>query len=195
MRRPKDTFFAMMSRMKYINRWALMRNSLSENISEHSLEVAMLAYALAVIGNRRCDKKYNPERIAVLGMYHDCTEIITGDMPTPVKYNNEQIQSAYQQIEKEAAFRLLNMLPEDLRPDFESVFLEQESEKEERKLVKAADKLSALIKCIEEEKTGNQEFQCAKAAIEKTIAEMQCPEADIFNREFIPQYYKTLDEL
>ena len=111
----RNTFFAMMSRMKYIERWALMRNSAKENISEHSLEVAIIAHALAVIGNTRLGKNYNPEHIAMLGVYHDCTEIITGDMPTPVKYNNDVIRMAYKEIEAEAAFRIINMLPEDMQ--------------------------------------------------------------------------------
>lgn len=195
MEREKKTFFAMMSRMKYINRWALMRNSTEENISEHSLEVGMLAYALAVIGNRRLGQSYNAEHAAVLGMYHDCTEIITGDMPTPIKYENEQIRSAYKQIEKGAAFRLLNMLPADLRPDFEDLLNPSRIDDSERLLVKAADKLSALIKCIEEEKAGNQEFLQARQTVENTLENLQCPEAAIFLKEFIPEYYKTLDEM
>lgn len=191
----KNTFFAMMARMKYINRWALMRNSYEENISEHSLEVAMLSHALAVIGKKRLKKDYNVERIALLGMYHDCTEIITGDMPTPVKYENPQIQSAYKQIEMEAAFRLLNMLPEDLREEYESVLVERPEDVQAHRIVKAADKLSALIKCIEEEKAGNQEFQKAKETIEKAVHQLNCEEAEIFFHEFLPQYYRTLDEL
>ena len=191
----KNTFFAMLARMKYINRWALMRNSYEENISEHSLEVAMLAHALAVIGKKRLQKEYDVERIVMLAMYHDCTEIITGDMPTPIKYENPQIQSAYKQIEREAAFRLLNMLPEDLRTEYEPLFVERPEDVRERVIVKAADKLSALIKCIEEVKAGNQEFQKAKETIETAICQMECEEADIFCREFLPEYYKTLDEL
>lgn len=191
----KNTFFAMLARMKYINRWALMRNSYEENISEHSLEVAMLAHALAVIGKKRLQKEYDVERIVMLAMYHDCTEIITGDMPTPIKYENPQIQSAYKQIEREAAFRLLNMLPEDLRTEYEPLFVERPEDVRERVIVKAADKLSALIKCIEEVKAGNQEFQRAKETIETAMCQMECEEADIFCREFLPEYYKTLDEL
>lgn len=191
----ENTFFAMMARMKYINRWALMKNSYEENISEHSLEVAMLAHALAVIGNKRLHKDYQVEHIVLLAMYHDCTEIITGDMPTPVKYGNPQIQSAYQQIEMEAAFQLLNMLPADLREEYRSLFIESPDDTEAHRLVKAADKLSALIKCIEEEKAGNQEFQKAKETVEKAVHAMECEEAEIFCREFLPQYYRTLDEL
>lgn len=191
----RNTFFAMLARMKYINRWALMRNSHEENISEHSLEVAVLSHALAVIGKKRLQREYNIENIVLLAIYHDCTEIITGDMPTPVKYGNPDIQSAYKQMEREAAFRLLNMLPEDMREEYESFFVERPEDSQAHHIVKAADKLSALIKCIEEEKAGNQEFQKAKETIEKAVHQMNCPEAEIFCREFLPQYYRTLDEM
>lgn len=191
----KTTFFAMLARMKYINRWALMRNSYEENISEHSMEVAMLAHALAVLGNKRLGKQYDVEHIALLALYHDCTEIITGDMPTPVKYGNPQIQTAYKQIEREAAFRLLNLLPEDLREAYEPLFVEKPEDGGAHFIVKAADKLSALIKCIGEEKAGNQEFLKAKETIEKAVHSMGCEEAEIFCREFLPDYYRTLDEL
>lgn len=185
----------MLARMKYIERWALMRNSAKENISEHSLEVAIIAHALALIGNTRLKKDYQPEHIALLGIYHDCTEIITGDMPTPVKYENPEIQTAYKQIEKAAAFRLLNMLPEYLREAYEPYFIETPEDKEAHLLVKAADKISALIKCAEEKKAGNQEFQSAALTIQKSITDLHCPEADIFMEEFFPMYYLTLDEL
>lgn len=195
MDKKKPSFFAMLARMKYIERWALMRNSVKENISEHSLEVAMIAHALAILGNKRLQKNYQPEHVALLGIYHDCTEIITGDMPTPIKYENPEIQSAYKQIEKAAAFRLLNMLPDDLREDYEPYFLETPEDKDALLLVKAADKISALIKCAEEKKAGNQEFQSAEQTIQKSIAALDCPEADIFMEEFFPLYYLTLDEL
>ncbi len=190
----KNSFFAMMSRMKYIERWALMRNSVSENISEHSLEVAMIAHALAVIGNVRLGKSYNPEHTAMLGIYHDCTEVITGDMPTPVKYDNPIIRAAYNEIEQDAARRIINMLPEDMR-DYYRCYFGKEDDEEVKKLVRCADKLSALIKCIEEEKAGNKEFVCAKEAIKEAIDSMECEEAEIFCREFLEAYGKTLDEL
>ena len=191
----KYSFFAMLARMKYIERWALMRNSVKENISEHSLETSMIAHALALLGNKRLHKDYKPEHVALLGIYHDCTEIITGDMPTPIKYENNEIQSAYKQIEKTAAFRLLNMLPDDLRTEYEPYFLETPSDKEARLLVKAADKISALIKCTEEGKAGNQEFRSAELSIKNAIKELNCPEANIFMEEFFPMYQMTLDEL
>lgn len=191
----KTAFYAMMARMKYIERWALMRNAHPENISEHSLEVAMVAHALALLGNRRLNKNYNPEHIAMLGIYHDCTEIITGDMPTPIKYENPEIQSAYKQIEKSASYRLLNMLPEDLRPDYEPYFIEAQQSDDERKIVKAADKISALIKCVEESKAGNEEFRSAYNTTKASITALNCTEADMFMKDFFPLYELNLDEL
>ena len=189
------SFFAMMARMKNIERWALMRNSIQENISEHSLEVAMLAHGLSLIANEKFGKHVDSNEIALMGMYHDANEIITGDMPTPIKYENPTIQDAYKQIEKTAAFRLLNMLPDDLRTSYESYFTESSLDAYEKLIVKAADKLSAYIKCIEEEKAGNAEFKSAKQTIAKAITELHCEEADIFVKEFLPAYELTLDEL
>jgi 5'-deoxynucleotidase len=191
----KSSFFAMMARMKYIERWALMRNSIKENISEHSMEVAMLSHALAIIGNRRLGQNYDQEHIAMLGLYHDCTEIITGDMPTPTKYENDEIQTAYKQIEKGAAFRLLNLLPNDLREDYEQILWKKPGQEEDWLLVKAADKLSALIKCIEETKVGNQEFASARRSLTKAVHQLHCPEAEIFCQDFLPAYEKTIDEI
>lgn len=188
-------FFAMMSRMKYIERWALMRNAISENISEHSLEVSMIAHVLAVIGRKRFQKDLNAEKAALIAIYHDSTEIITGDMPTPIKYYNRDIMHAFKAIEDNAANQLLSMLPEDLREEYESIFFQDQSEEYLWKLVKAADKLSALIKCIEENKAGNLEFVQAKEAIEATIHKMELPEVHVFMEEFLPSYKKTLDEL
>lgn len=188
-------FYAMMSRMKYIERWALMRNAVTENISEHSLEVAMLAHALAVISNVRCNNHLNVERAALLGLYHDCTEIITGDLPTPVKYGNNEIRQAYKEVEKVAGMELLHMLPDDMQPYYHDLFFPQEEEAYLWKLEKAADKLSALIKCMEEEKAGNREFLSAKEATRNALEAMQLPEVDIFLEEFLPEYEKNLDEL
>lgn len=131
----------------------------------------------------------------IKGMYHDCTEIITGDMPTPVKYANDELKEAYKAIEDSAAHRLLEMLPEDLRAEYESYFLPEQITPEEYRYVKAADKLSALIKCIEEEKTGNQEFRSAKQATYESLQQMNMPEVTVFCEAFLPEYYKTLDEL
>ncbi|MDF2941370.1 MAG: hypothetical protein K0S01_228 [Herbinix sp.] len=189
------SFFAMMSRMKLIERWALMRNSLSENISEHSLEVSILSHALAIISNERLNNHLNAEKAALIGIYHDATEIITGDMPTPIKYFNDNIQGAFKAIEEVAAKRLLMMLPEDMRRSYESIFFPQEDEVYLWKLVKAADKLSALIKCIEERKAGNTEFVSAEKSIKEILITMKLEEVDIFIKEFLPAYDKTLDEL
>ncbi len=191
----ENNFYAMMSRMKYIERWALMRNSRPENVSEHTLEVSILAHALAVIGNKRINKNLNGERAALIALFHDSTEIITGDMPTPIKYYNGNIQGAFKEIEAEAARRLLSMLPEDFKEDYESIFFPKQEEEYIWKLVKAADKLSALIKCIQEEKAGNTEFSSAKESITEAIKELQVEEAEIFMGEFMVSYYKNLDEL
>lgn len=191
----KHSFFAMMSRMKYIERWALMRNSDSENVSEHSLEVAMIAHGLAVISNVRLRNTLNAERAALLGLYHDCTEIITGDMPTPVKYYNEEIKNSYKEVERIAAANLLHKLPDDLREAYQSLLFVSDEDAHLWKLVKAADRLSALIKCIGEEKAGNMEFSSAKKTIETSIEKMNLAETEIFKQEFLEAYYRTLDDL
>lgn len=194
----KSDFFAMMSRMKYIERWALMRNSEKENVSEHSLEVAMIAHALAVISNVRLGNNLNTERAALIGLYHDSTEIITGDMPTPVKYYNNELKTAFKEVEKVAAQKLLSMLPDDMRNYYDSLFFLNPNNEEEIylwKLEKAADKLSALIKCIEEDKAGNKEFSSAYQALWDSLIDMELEEVNIFIEEFLPSYRKTLDEL
>ena len=193
-------FFAAISRMKFIDRWALMRNSRPENLCEHSMEVAVIAHALCVIGNTRLGKELDADRAALIGLYHDASEIITGDMPTPVKYYDEDIRDAYKKVESIAEYRLLNKLPEDMRDSFESIFKGNEDDENERymrRLVKAADKISALIKCIDEEKSGNQEFKDAKVSTEKRLEDIarELPEVDIFMMEFLPPYGSTLDEL
>lgn len=188
------SFFAMLSRMKYIDRWALMRNTESENLDSHSKEVAVIAHALAVIGNVRFNKNYNADRAAVLGLYHDAQEIITGDLPTPVKYHNEKILDAYKEIEASATERLVSMLPDDLKSEFMSA-LTGESDKDLLPLVKAADKLSALIKCIEERKAGNMEFKEAERSTKERIAELNLEEANVFLNEFIGAFELTLDQL
>ena len=145
-----SAFYAMVSRMKYINRWALMRNSYPENLSEHSLEVGMIAHALALISNKKFGNNLNAERAAVIGMYHDSTEIITGDMPTPIKYYNKDTKDAYKNVERQAAEELLSLLPDYLREEYVTLFFKEEEEEYIWKLVKAADRISAYIKCIEE---------------------------------------------
>ncbi len=190
-----SSFFAMISRMKYINRWALMRNSYPENISEHSLEVAMIAHVLALISNKKYGNNLNAERAALIGMYHDCTEIITGDMPTPIKYYNKDTVEAYKYVEEQAAKDLLGMLPDYLQDDYESILFPREEEEYLWRLVKAADRLSAYAKCIEEEKAGNREFSSAKSAVYAKLTEMDIPEVRDFVRDFVEAYKKTLDEL
>ena len=190
-----NTFFAMLSRMKYIHRWALMRNSYQENISEHSLEVAMLAHGLAVLGNKRLGKSLDADRAAVIAIFHDCPEIITGDMPTPIKYYSPETRDTFKAVEDEAARQLLCMLPEDLREEYEKLFFTEGEDEYLCRLVKAADRLSALIKCVEEEKTGNGDFASAKKATLSRILDMKLPEADMFIEEFLPAYSLTLDEL
>ena len=187
-------FFALFSRMKHMNRWALMRNVTNENLSTHSLEVAAIAHALAVIGNRRLGKHYNADRAALLGVYHDMPEILTGDMPTPVKYHNTEIRRAFGEIELSAQQTILDTLPADMKDDFAPLISPDETE-DIYKLVKAADKISALIKCIEEEKAGNTEFAAAKTSIEALIHALNCPAAECFLEEFIGSYRLNLDEL
>lgn len=189
-----DSFFAMHSRMKYINRWALMRNTASENISEHSNDVAAIAHALAVIKNLRFGGSLNAERAAFLGLYHDMPEIITGDMPTPVKYHSKQMHEEFLKVENVACEKLLSMLPDDMREYYRSAFFREEEDGYLWKLVKAADKISALIKCIEEKNAGNREFEKALQSTEKAIKEMNLPEVDAFLECFIPSFYLSLDE-
>jgi len=187
-------FYAMLSRMKYINRWGLMRNTREENISEHSLEVAFIAHALGVINNEIYGGDLPPERLAILGMYHDVTEIITGDMPTPVKYYNSVIRRAYAEVENVAKDELLSGLPHMMRKYYENVLLETTEEENLWRFVKAADKISALIKCIEEEQMGNQDFSDARNTIEKALKDMNIKEADYFISQFLPAYKLTLDK-
>ena len=187
-------FFAMHSRMKYINRWALMRNTVSENISEHSNDVAVIAHALAVIKNVRFGGNVNAERAAFLGLYHDMTEIITGDMPTPVKYHSPDMREAFKEVEDKAGRRLLSMLPEDMARYYEGAFFKEEEDEYLWKIVKAADKISALIKCIEEKNAGNNEFGKALDSTKASVESMEMPEASAFLEEFLPSFYLSLDE-
>ena len=190
----ESKFFAVISRMKYINRWALMRNTISENISEHSLEVSFIAHVLALLGNKRLGKNYNPERCELLAMYQDATEIITGDLPPPIKYYNKQIKSVYNEIEDNAEKQLISYLPEDLREEYASLFSKTDVESEHWRLVKAADKISALIKCVEERRMGNTDFASAEKSTLQAIHELNVDEAEMFLQEFMPSYNLTLDE-
>ena len=188
-----NNFFGMLSRMKYINRWGLMRNNINENIAEHSLQVAIIAHGLAVIGNKRFGRNLNAEHIAMMGIMHDTTEIITGDLPTPIKYYAPEIRDAYKKVENIAANQLLKELPEDMQEAYEDILIEDDSI--EWKYVKAADKLSAYIKCIEEKNTGNTDFAKAEDTIRKALEDMQMEEIHVFIEEFLPAYVMTLDEI
>ncbi len=187
-------FYAMLSRMKYINRWGLMRNTREENLSEHSLEVAFIAHALGVINNEIFGGTINAERLAILAMYHDVTEIITGDMPTPVKYYSPVIRNAYKEVEHVAKDEILTGLPLNLRKVYEPLLLETSKEEELWTYVKAADKISAYIKCIEEINTGNLDFSKAKESTYQAILKLDLKEANYFLEEYIPAYSLTLDE-
>ena len=193
------SYFALISRMKYINRWALMRSAREENLSEHCLEVAILTHALCVIGNKKWNKNLSVEKAVLRALYHDAAEILTGDMPTPVKYRKEELKTAYKKVEKEAEERLLSTLPQYLTEEFGKVFFPEDyaTLTYENKLIKAADKLSALIKCEEELRAGNQEFSTAAMSIRKKVEEMaeELPELKCFIEDFLPEYGKTLDEL
>lgn len=188
-------FYAMMSRMKYINRWGLMNNTKNENISEHSQQVAIIAHCLVLVHNKRFGGSLDADRVVVLAIFHDATEIITGDMPTPIKYYNPDIIEAYKRIEDIAADRLVSLLPDDFKADFEKIIkINDETDAELKKYVKAADKFSALIKCIDEIRMGNDEFAKAKESIETIIHDMNMPEAEVFEKEFLPSFYLPLDE-
>ena len=186
-------FFALISRMRYIGRWGLMRNSLPENVQEHSHMVAVLAHALAVIRRDIFGVTCSPESAAALALFHDASEILTGDLPTPIKYSNPEIMAAYHAVERGAAEKLLGYLPEALRPAYRPLLSGHDDEF--YPLVKAADKLSAYIKCIEERKAGNGEFLAAERQLLTAISDMGLPEADYFLTEFIPAFERTLDDL
>ena len=188
----KFHFFAMISRMKYINRWGLMRNTKAENLSEHSLETAVIAQALALIAKKRFNKDIDENKVAAIAMYHDASEIITGDLPTPIKYNSPEIRNSYKEIELSASRRLINSLPEDLKEAYKELLLPEDKEIEKYK--KASDKISAIIKCVEEKKSGNREFLNAEKTLRDTLKGMNLPEAEVFMEEFMPSFELSLDE-
>ena len=191
----ENHFFAMMSRMKVIDRWGLMRNTIKENDSEHSLDVAMIAHALGVINNVYFDGNIDANRLALMGMYHDAIEIITGDIPTPIKYHSDEVRTAFREVERVAKNSLVEGLPPELRQIYAPLLVETEEEKELWRYVKAADKLSAYIKCIEEQRMGNVDFAIALDSIKNIINNLNMPEVDLFMNKFIPAYSLTLDEL
>ena len=188
-------FFAHLSRLKLINRWPLMRNVRTENVSEHSLQVAMVAHALAAIKNRKFGGQVNAERIALLAMYHDASEVLTGDLPTPVKYQNNAIASEYKKIEKLSEKQLLSLLPEEFIDDYRDLLDSEYQDAESAKVVKAADTLCAYIKCLEEIAAGNNEFVLAKRRLEIMLEERMTPAVQYFIDVFIPSFSLTLDEM
>ncbi|CAH6815683.1 5'-deoxynucleotidase [Vibrio gigantis] len=188
-------FFAHLARMKLIQRWPLMRSVSSENISEHSLQVAFVAHALALIKNKKFDGKLNPEHIALIGMYHDTSEVLTGDLPTPVKYYNPDIAQEYKKIEAAAEQRLLSMLPEEFQDDFAPFLISGTASKEEQNIVKQADTICAYLKCLEELSAGNHEYEQAKRRLEETLEQRKSPEMDYFLTTFAPSFELSLDEI
>ncbi len=188
-------FFAHLSRLKLITRWPLMHNVRSENVSEHSLQVAFIAHALAIIKNRLFSGNVNAERIALQAMYHDASEVLTGDIPTPIKYYNPQIASEYKKIEKCAQQKLVDMLPAELRDDFRPIIDDTFYNQEEHHIVKQADVICAYLKSLEELSAGNQEFKLAKKRLEKTLKERHSPEMDYFMTVFVPSFTLSLDEI
>lgn len=188
-------FFAFLARMKFIRRWGLMRNTVTENIQEHSLQVGMIAHGLAVIRNTYFAGTVNCEKAALIGMYHEVSEIFTGDLPTPVKYFNPQIKDVYKKIEAMAQKRMYNMLPAEMKPPFQDILVKQDCDEELWQIVKAADKISAYLKCVEEIKVGNHEFGDALKLIQQDLVHNPLPEVQYFMEVFVPSFSLSLDEL
>ncbi len=186
-------FFAYVSRLRYIRRWGLMRSVMPENDAEHSLQVAMIAHAIAIMGRDRYGRQVDPEHVLALGVYHDVSEVITGDMPTPVKYQTDELRRSYKDVERMANERLLSMLPEGLRPAY-APYLSVPAD-EERQILKAADSISAYLKCLEEKRAGNREFDAAGESIKAALDQIELPEVQDFIREFVPSFELSLDEL
>ena len=189
----KSHFFAYIARMRFIQRWALMRNTAAENVQEHSHQVAVLAHALAVIRNEKFGGQVDPGSVAVTALYHDASEILTGDMPTPIKYDNPAIRKAYKDVEAVAEGKLVDFLPEELRGAYRDIITPVDAGIEQ--LVKAADKLSAHIKCLEELKAGNNEFREAAAQTRRALEQYDLPEVQYFMDTFLDSFTLTLDEL
>lgn len=191
----KYNFFAYMARMKFIRRWGLMKSVTEENIAEHSAQVAQLAHALALIRNKKFDGGVDPDRIATMALYHETSEVMTGDLPTPIKYYNEEIRRSYKDIEHTANERLIAMLPEEFRQDYRDV-IEIDAGSVEHDIIKAADKLSAYIKCVEELNSGNREFAMAEKALKAEVDKYRrLPEVDWFCNTYLDTFRQTLDEL
>lgn len=195
MSQPTSHFFAYVSRLRWIKRWGLMRNAIEENVATHSWEVATLAHALALIRNRHFGGQVNADRIAAAALYHDATEVITGDMPTPIKYHSKVMREAFGDIEHKAEAELLALLPADLREDFSPYIRESRLPAEDRELIKAADRLSAWLKCQAEVRAGNREFEPAEKQIRQKLEQEALPEVTYFMGVFAPSYEEPLDNL
>lgn len=189
-----NSFYALVLRMKYIQRWGLMRNTFSDNLAEHSLDTAILAHALCLIGNEYFGKRLDPERCAVLALLHDAGEILTGDMPTPIKYRSEELRALYREVEEAAEEELTHRLPERLQSHYRDIFAMKGADQALRPYVKAADKLSAYIKCLQEAQSGNREFSHALACQECALQALGLPEVDFFFAHCIPAFSQNLDE-
>ncbi|WP_102411571.1 5'-deoxynucleotidase [Beduinella massiliensis] len=187
-------FFAYLSRLNHIYRWSLMRNTFPENVAEHTAQVAFIAHGIATIGNVRYGRGYDIGRITQLALFHDAGEVLTGDLATPIKYQNEEIKAAYKQVEEGAAKRLLKMLPDDLKEAYEGLLTPREDQAA-WKVAKAADRIAAYTKCLEELKAGNREFEKAAQSIEASIRKIELAEVGDFMREFVPSFALSLDEL
>ncbi|MBR5250966.1 MAG: 5'-deoxynucleotidase [Clostridia bacterium] len=190
-----NNFFAFLYRTKYINRWGLMRNTESENLMEHSYFTALIAHSLATISNTYFGNDLNADQIATMALFHDTSEIFTGDMPTPVKYLNSQIRDDYKKVEKIAEQKLLDTLPDQLKPKYDKLLTQSQQDSTEHQFVKYADKLSAYIKCVKEISYGNNEFKKAKESIQQQLTDLNSKEVDFFVQNFIPAFLLTLDEL
>ncbi len=188
-----STFYAFLARIRWIKRWGLKRNAYEENVMEHSWEVATIAHALALIKNRKFGGKVDANAIATAALYHDVTEVITGDLPTPIKYHSRDISTAYKAIEKQACDELINLLPNELKGDYQQLMQTLDAEQEQ--LIKAADKISAYLKCHAELKAGNQEFKTAEAQINQAVNALNLPEVKYFMQVFAPSYGLSLDDL
>lgn len=190
-----NSFFALLFRQKYITRWGLMRNTTPESLSEHTAEVAAIAHSLAVIGNTVYGKSYDVGRVTCLALFHDAPEVFTGDMPTPIKYFSPEMRNGYSLIEKQATEKLISKLPEELKEEYRSLLSPDEADAELHLLVKIADKLSAYIKCLTEEASGNREFLNAKSSLEDALNSYNSPELKYFRENFLDAFSLTLDEM
>jgi len=191
----RSSFYAYLSRLRWIKRWGLKRNANPENVMEHSWEVSVIAHTLALIKNRYFEGRVDAQAVATAALYHDVTEVITGDLPTPIKYHSEAINSAYKQIEKQAEMELVNLLPPELREDFEALIQHENMPEEHRQIIKAADKISAYLKCQAELKAGNREFEVAAEQIAEALKNSDQPEVVFFMQAFVPSCGLTLDGL